>query len=563
MTTPNEKNGRYGACSGSLTNVQNNGMTHSSKDNPCPVCDRTKDGDCSWTSDKGLILCYTEGKDGNPAQSAADYHFNCKYSDSYHGANTRAQYTKKKPQKRVSNSKPAKRFKPPKEEQRDINSAIVEIEVKVDELAVMVVEGHETLASAQVHLAAWCKERKHDKYAASQLLKAKLKGASDQGILGTSDESPRLVREYRLIEQQFGDRLRLNELLKQVELDGEHFDPAKAKLEINITHGLSIKGAREDLSDSILKLAKQNSYSPVGEYLRAVHQKHGDSTDVLTGFAQRHLGTSEPIHDALLKRFLVAAVARAIAPGCKHDCALILQGPQGYGKSTFFKVLASEPWFDDSLGSASDKDEKMKLHQFWMVEWAELENVFRRRGVSQVKAFMSSAIDNLRPPYGQSMERLKRASVIVGTTNQEQFLADTTGNRRFWVVPVTRPLNLAALRAERDHIWAAAVTLYQAGEQWWLTAEESREVDAMRARYESEDAWFEPISDYVDGLQKVTTEAVLRNAIEMDIAKRNSGHARRVADILRKLGWEQTANQVSYDGKRKRVWKLKFSPELL
>ena len=563
MTSAQNKNGRYGACSDQSIYVQNIRMIPSSKDNPCPVCDRTKDGDCAWTPDRGLILCYTEGKDGNPAQSAAGYHFNGKYSDSYHGSSTRAQYTKKKPQKRVSSSRPTQRFKPAKQEQRDINAAIVEVMVKVDDLALLVAEGYETAASAQVELAAWCKERKHDKYAASQLFKTKLKEASDQGMQGTSDEASRLVREYRLIEQQFGDRLRMNELLKEIELDGEHFDPAKTKLELNVTHGLSIKGNRKDLADSIVKLAKQNSYSPVGEYLKTVHQRHGSSTDILDSFAQRHLGTSDPIHDALLKRFLVAAVARVFTPGCKHDCALILQGPQGYFKSTFFKVLASESWFDDSLGSASDKDEKLKLHRSWIVEWAELETVFRRRDVSQVKAFMSSSIDILRPPYGESIETLKRASVIVGTTNQEQFLADTTGNRRFWVVPVTHPLDIAALRTERDHIWAAAVALYQAGEQWWLTKEESREVDDIQARYEAEDPWLDPVSSYVDGRPIVTTEEILTRAIDIEIGRCHTPQARRVADIMRKLGWEQTPNKVSHNGEKKRIWKPKFFPELL
>ena len=305
-------------------------------------------------------------------------------------------------------------------------------------------------------------------------------------------------------------------------------------------------------------LAQQNSYSPVSEYLKAVREQYGDSTEILSGCAQRHLGTSDPMHELLLKRFLIAAVARALNPGCKHDCALILQGPQGYFKSTFFKVLASEPWFDDSLGSASDKDEKLKLHRSWIVEWAELETVFRRRDVSQVKAFMSSAVDILRPPYGRSIETLKRASVIVGTTNQDQFLADTTGNRRFWVVPVTHPLDLTKLREERDRIWAAAVTLYQSGEKWWLTPEEGRKVDANREQYESVDPWLNPIHEYVDGRPAVTTEAILLSALELEKSKHNSGHARRVSDIMHKLGWKQTPNAVSHNGKRTRVWKNRF-----
>ena len=542
-------------------------LAYSSKDSPCPVCDRTKDKDCAWSQDMGLVLCYTEGKNGSPAQTANGYHFNGEYSNSYHGANTSAQYTKKKPRSRTGNRKPAQQVKPAgqraksaSQKDRAATLAAAEVEAHVMHLAITVVEGIQKSAQAHNELSAWCKEHGHNEYSASQLLKEQLKGVREQGVEIASDEAPRLLREYRLIEERFGERLRFNELTKEIELDGETFDPTTTKLEMGVTHNVVLKGSREDLTDSVVKIARQNSYSPVGEYLKKVHQQHGGNTAIIEDIAARHLGAPEPVHQMLIKRFLIAAVARAIAPGCKHDCALILQGPQGYFKSTFFKVLASEHWFDDSLGSASDKDEKLKLHRSWMIEWAELETAFKRRDVSQVKALMSSSVDILRPPYGRGIEALKRPSVIVGTTNQEQFLADPSGNRRFWVVPITQPLDLSQLRKERDQIWAAALTLYLAGEQWWLTEAENRQVDISRARHESEDAWFEPISDYVDGLSTVTTKAVLTNAIEMEIAKRNSGHFRRVGDILRKLGWEKLPNAVAHNGKKQKVWKLKNPP---
>lgn len=538
--------------------VSTHDMNHSSKDSPCPICDRTKDRDCSWSADKGLVLCYTEGKDSNPTQSVNGYHFNGKYSDSYHGVNTCAQYTEKKSRNRTGNRKPASQAKSIKQKDRDATLAAAEVESQVMHLAIQVIEGSLKPAQAHNKLSAWCKEHGHKDFHASQLLKEELEGARELGTEVASDEDPRWMREYRLLERKFGDRLRFNELTKQVELDGREFDANTAKLQLGINHETKLKGSREDLTDSVVMLAQANRYSPVGEYLKAVRQEYGDSTDILDGLAQRHLGTSDPMHEALLRRFLIAAVARALQPGCKHDCALILQGPQGYGKSTFFKVLASAPWFDDSLGSASDKDEKLKLHRSWLVEWAELETVFRRRDVSQVKAFMSSAVDILRPPYGRSIETLKRASVIVGTTNREQFLADTTGNRRFWVIPITHPLDWAKLRTERNRIWAAAVTLYQSGEQWWLTQEEGQKVDASREQYESVDPWFNPIQEYVDGLPAVTTEAILFNAVELDKSKHNTGHARRVSDIMHKLGWKQTPNAVSHYGKRTRVWKNHF-----
>lgn len=519
-------------------------LHHSSKKSPCPVCDRDKDDKCTW--DGTYIYCFTAAGSGIPPAEVNGKYFTGNYcDDGTHGPRSVAIYSLEKPKKAT---KPPS-FKP---RNKDIDSAIIAIEVKTDDLAIMVIEGYETKESAQVNLAAWCKEHRHDKFAASRMLAAKLKAAQD----GADEDSPRLLREYQKIKQAFGDRLRFNDLLQEVELDGEFIDTSTAKLELVVTHRQNLKGCREDVSDCLVKIAKENSYSPVGEYLEKVHQEHGADPELLASVAARHLGTDEPVHQILVKRFLIAAVARALKPGCKHDCSLILQGPQGYGKSTFFKILASEDWFDDSLGSSSDKDEKLKLHRSWMVEWAELETVFRRRDVSQVKAFMSSAVDILRPPFGRSIQTLKRASVIVGTTNQTQFLADTTGNRRFWVVPINAPLDLVQLRADRDRIWAAAVAMYKNGEQWWLTLEENEAVDDNRSQYESVDPWLNPIQDYIEGMPAVSTEAILTNALELEKSKHNSGQSRRVADIMRQLGWSQTPNAVVHNGARKRVWKF-------
>lgn len=531
---------------------KNDDLNHSSSKNPCPVCGRTKDRDCSWTTDNEKVLCHTFATETAPA-TANGYYFTGHYcDDGIHGANSAAIYSSKPPKQGKSTRKPTQRIKSHKERNKDAITAAAEVEIQTDDLAVMVAEGYETKESAQVTLATWCKEHGHDKFSASRMLAAKLKSIQ----VDADEESPRLLREYQKIKDSFGDRLRFNELLQEVELDGEFIDPNTAKLELVVTHRVNLRGCRQDIADCLVKIAKANTYTPVGEYLESVHQTHGANEELIDTVAARHLGTPDPIHQVMVKRFLIAAVARVFTPGCKHDCALILQGPQGFGKSTFFKLLASEDWFDDSLGSSSDKDEKLKLHRSWMVEWAELETVFRRRDVSQVKAFMSSAIDILRPPFGASIQTLKRASVIVGTTNQTQFLADSTGNRRFWVVPIKKPLDLELLASERDQLWAAAVALYKSGEQWWLTRDENQLVDENRSQYESVDPWLYPIQEYVDDMPAVSSEEILTNALELPKSQHNSGHARRVADIMRQLGWEQTNNQVSHHGTKKRVWRF-------
>jgi predicted P-loop ATPase len=74
------------------------------------------------------------------------------------------------------------------------------------------------------------------------------------------------------------------------------------------------------------------------------------------------------------------------------------------------------------------------LGKYWIVEWPELQSMFRARDQNTVKAFVSSQRDSFRPPYGRTTVEVPRSSIFVGTTNEEDFLTDDTGNRRYWVI---------------------------------------------------------------------------------------------------------------------------------
>lgn len=376
------------------------------------------------------------------------------------------------------------------------------------------------------------------------------------------EEMPKFLKAYRLVESRLGDRLKFNGLFKRIELDGEEFDVGLAKVSLIVNHRIPIQASREDIGDIITSLAKQKAYNPVVQYLDAVHSKYGNTTSPIEGIAKRYFGSDSPLHQVLLKKFLVSCVARAYEPGCQCDSVLILQGKQGYGKSSFFRILASQDWFDDSMGSASDRDERLKLHLVWIVEWAELENVFKRKDISQVKALITCRADLVRRPYDRSHENMKRVSVIVGTTNQKQFLADTTGNRRFWVIPIQHPIDRAMLQRERDQIWAAAVTLYRAGEPWHLTDEQEAQIEQEREVYRIQDVWLDSITQFTASRDMVTVGGVLKECLNIDQSQENGSQSRRVRDILYQLGFEPCPSSVlgpEGPGKR-RYWRRVSNP---
>ena len=373
---------------------------------------------------------------------------------------------------------------------------------------------------------------------------------------GSVSEPPKLAVKFRAVEAFLGEHLALNELTNQIELDGEVIeDPADLRLTLALDHGLAVSQA--DCEAIVKRLAKVNSYHPVKEYLEACSSKHGSSTTILDRLAERYFGCNEPIYQTFLKKTLVGAVARILEPGCKVDTALILQGAQGFGKSSFFRVLAGSDWFDDSMGAAtSEKDERLKLHQFWFLEWGELEAVFKRKDIAAVKAFLSCQIDTVRPPYGRNAISLKRRSIIVGSTNQDEFLTDNTGNRRFWVVPVRKRVNLEALAQERDRIWAAAVALYQAGETCFLNADEEAIAAEFNEFYKTEDPWTSAIRVYLrdNSRGEITTSELLTHALRIEVGQQSRGHEMRVGEVLKSLGWTRTERRIEHNGSRRRVW---------
>ena len=353
--------------------------------------------------------------------------------------------------------------------------------------------------------------------------------------------SSKFKKHLNLINAAWGHRLRWNELKKYIELDGERllFDGIKVK----VCDEFDIDISKEDIKEILIGLAKRNSYSPVKEYFDSLPP--GD-VSILDDLAERHLGTSDPLQQTLLKRTLIAAIARTYDPGCKHDTICILQGNQGAKKSTFWEVLAGKKYFTDDLMSGSAKDEILKISQYLIIEFSEFETTYHKKTVSALKAFLTRKADSIRKPYGVDVEDVPRPSIFVGSTNQDEFLYDPTGERRYWVIQTPlKKINLKALELERDAIWAAAKTAYLNGEQWWLTPEEDQLLDIANQRFAAVDSWQEVIEPYLRGCSEITVGQILTHCLKIEVAKHDRASQMRVADILKRLGWGK--------GKRKKV----------
>ena len=232
-------------------------------------------------------------------------------------------------------------------------------------------------------------------------------------------------------------------------------------------------------------------FHPIKDYFSTLSW---DKVPRIDGLLIDYMGAEDSKYTrAVTRKTLVAAVARIYKPGIKFDSVLVLNGPQGCGKSTFFGKLGKQ-WYSDSLTIGDMKDGKTaaeKLQGYWLLELGELAGI-KKVDVETVKSFVTRADDKYRQAYASVVDSHPRACVIVGSTNSEGgFLRDVTGNRRFWPVHVTGQGKYRGWDLDDttvDQIWAEAIELYQGGEELYLKGEEAAEAYvAQQEALESDD----------------------------------------------------------------------------
>jgi predicted P-loop ATPase len=348
---------------------------------------------------------------------------------------------------------------------------------------------------------------------------------------------PKQQRELKELRAKYAHRLRKNLRGNTVELDGEMLQPDYLYLQCLERDGVVVK--KDMIIDTFLMFASQNEYDPVAEYLNTCYQKYGDTTmHLLENAADRYLHTNLPIYNTYLKKTLVGAVKRTFEAGCKFETALVIYGKQGALKSTFWRVLGGD-WFDDTV-QGFDRDEKQKLHQYWIEEFGEIEKVSNKHDVSQIKAFLSNQNDVFRVPFGRSSRAYPRKFIIVGSTNKPDILQDSTGDRRFWIIDIyhnEQAIDIDKVREERDQLWAAAYAFYKKGESVFLPREEDAVRDELNKQYRADDAWEEPVTNYVEHFTTIKMVDILKSCLEIPLERHDRKSQDRVSNILRDLGW--------------------------
>ena len=216
---------------------------------------------------------------------------------------------------------------------------------------------------------------------------------------------------------------------------------------------------------------------------------------------------------AVTRKFLAAAVARGMDPGCKFDNVLTLIGAQGTGKSLFADILGGA-WYNDNIQTFTGKEASEQLRGVWIVEIPEVDRFSTKFEASAVKQFITRRDDIYRVPFERRTTPHPRRCVFLASTNAADFLTDATGNRRWWIVkcnatPDSRGEDLASLRRDRDQIWAEAVMLWRLGEPLTLGADLYAQAAAAQESAVTDDPWAGMIEEFVS--RKVPTDWDMRS----------------------------------------------------
>lgn len=312
--------------------------------------------------------------------------------------------------------------------------------------------------------------------------------------------------------------------------------------------------SKSTVMDAILAVASEDLFNPLQDYLNGLEW---DRIERIDTWLIDYLGVDDkPFIQAAGRKFLIAAVARAMRPGCKVDTMLVLEGEQGIGKSQTLQALA-EPWVLEELSDMKSKDCKQEIQGHWLVEVSELD-AMKRNEIETVKAFIAKQVDTFRPSYGRFAKAHPRQCVLVGTTNSDAYLRDHTGNRRFWPVNCGKT-DLVALRRDRDQLWAEAVAAYRSGEQWWLEENETALAREEQAERFEHDVWQDVVNKWLSETTKsrVSGLDIMETCLELNRSQQGVVTGRRIAQIMKQAGWPRTVkrrNKIDKDGKLRKVY---------
>jgi predicted P-loop ATPase len=317
------------------------------------------------------------------------------------------------------------------------------------------------------------------------------------------------------------------------------------------TKGLRRMGI-EAVHQAIEIVAREHRFHPLRDWLGSLRW---DGQPRLASWLQQCLGVPDTeYHQAIGAMFLIAMAARIYNPGCKADYMLVLEGAQGDEKSEVCATLGGE-YFSNHLPRLDADEIRVSAHLRgkWLIEIAEL-SAFSKADASLLKSFLTRQVEQFTPKYARAEVTEPRQCLFIATTNDDTYLKDDTGGRRFWPIKCGN-VDLDRLRAIRSQLFAEAVVAYHKPTQWWPNREfERRHIAPQQASRLIVDEWEQAVRYWLVGQTRVSLLSVAELALDLPKARFGPAEQRRLASVMRLCGWKLVRTETA------RVWEPLRSP---
>ena len=371
---------------------------------------------------------------------------------------------------------------------------------------------------------------------------------------------------------EFSKNIRYNSWTAKIEVyngcqwyEATDDDFVKVQRRISVFYDCFRKLTKQMTMDAVASYAYENYYDHAVEYLDGLERDKEPRVDY---WLQMVFGvTDTEYHRTTGANFFKGLVRRIKEPGCKHDSVIILEGPQGCGKTTSLEIIASSDWHLETTMEADNKD---FFQQFWgklIVEFAEGETMSRTE-TKKMKAVVSAKKDTYRAPYEKYPRDYPRRCVFAMTTNNAEYLKDETGNRRFFPVEIPPGIqgHIEWLKDSRDQLFAEAIyRVYTLKENDFDYPED--EANAIRAEKMVRSEFDDIIEEWLNrpvGVNGVQFPIATEGTTAMDIWVYAIGSTKdrfkkyeemKITQVLKSNGYERKRSMVS--GSRSWRWFLK------
>jgi len=360
----------------------------------------------------------------------------------------------------------------------------------------------------------------------------------NEKILPRSQDNIRLalnLLNIRVSYDTFADRL----LIQRGQQVPVHLDDAAIdNLWLEVDSAFGFQPPLSFFRIVVMDAARGASFHPVRNYLDSLIW---DGKERLDKWLVEYAGAGDNKYThAVGSLVLIAAVRRVRQPGCKFDELLVLESPQGTNKSTALATLVPHTslFTDDLPLNVDSKQVIERTTGRWIVEASELSGM-RKGEVEHLKGFLSRQKDVARLAYGRTPTERLRHFIVVGTTNSEAYLKDTTGNRRFWLVRV-EGFDLVRLSSDRDQLWVEAAVREADGASIRLDPQLYLAASGEQEKRRVIDPWESMLEEALgDQEGRITSEKVWE-FVGVTSDKRTQSDNSRLGEVLRRLGFKRT-----------------------